>query len=432
MIEPNPIPTAAPAKRSAAAGWIRILLILTAFAGMFICAVLLRLTVAGSDRNITDVWCKPTATVDCSHVLASRWSKIGIIPTAQIGLIYFGCAAVWFTIIGIPNRRGRAWQLLPVLLLGCGLLGSAAFLFIMSRMPVWCTWCAAAHAANLLLFILAVIGWFVASGDGPAQPTFARVGAVAGTSLMVGIILLLGGAAYRQQQAAVRYERLYADVVNNVDYVLWKHDTASHHDIPIRDDDLIFGRDNVPHTLVVFSDFECDACAYLHRQTNLFGLVANFPGALRVVFKHYPVCRDCNPYVDRDFHFHSCDAAIAAEAARELGDHDAALTYWRLLYKNRKRFDENPYDQLAKQAKLNLTEFEKARHGETARRRVQDDIVLAHRLGVEGTPALFLDGKRLSQWRIMNSSRLTVVDKDATLRLWRRLLGVSTTTKPAS
>lgn len=431
MSQTTNIPTAAPGSRGKSA-FVRVLLVLTAIVGMFICGVLLRMTVAGSDRSVTDVWCKLTDGVDCSHVLASRWSKIGFVPTAQIGIIYFACAAVWFIIIGIPNRRGRAWHLLPIALAGCGLIGSGVFLFIMSRLPVWCTWCAAAHAANLAMFILAIVGWFVAAGEGEAKPTGARVGAVVGTSAMVGVILLLGGAAYRQQQAAVQFQRLYVDIVNDVDYVIWRHAEAERFDIPVGDDDMTFGRADAPHTLVVFSDFECDACAHLHRESNIFGLVASFPDSLRVVFKHYPVCRECNRHVDRDFHFYACDAATAAEAARRVAPRDTALAYWRLLYENRSRFDENPYAYLAKEAKIDVSRFEEARRNEASRQRVETDIELAHRLGVEGTPTLFLDGRRLSQWRIVEKDRPAAIDRDASMRLWRTLLGVSAASQPAS
>lgn len=379
------------------------------------------MTVAGSNHSLTDVWCKPTATVNCSHVLASKWSKFGFLPTAQIGMIYFACAAVWFALIGIPNRRGRAWQLLPIAMTGAGLLGSAFFLFVMSRLPVWCTWCAAAHGANFLLFVFSIAGWFVATADGEPRPGLARVGAVVGASCMVGAIFLLGGAAYRQQQAAAQYQKLYAEIVNDVDYVVWRHATAPHFDIPIRSDDMAEGPADAAHTLVIFTDFECEACTLLHR--NIKGLVSKFPDSLRIVFKHYPVCRSCNAHVDREFHFYSCDAAFAAEAARKVSDSDAALEYWDLLFRNANRLDESPYTELASRAKLNLTDFESARQGDDTRRRVQEDIELAHRLGVDGTPALFLDGRRLSQWGIVDTEIAGRPDTDATLRLWSILLG---------
>lgn len=403
----------------------RIALVLTALVGVFICGVLLQLTVAGTNRSMADVWCKPTATVNCSHVLASKWSKVGFLPTAQIGMIYFACAAAWYGFIGIPNRRGRAWQLLPIAITGVGLLGSAFFLFVMSRLPVWCTWCAAAHAANFLLFVLSIAGWFAAKGEGEASPKFAHVGAVAGMAFLIGVIVLLGGSAYRQQQAAAQFQELYADIVNDVDYIVWRHATSPRFDIPIRDDDLIEGPADAVHSLVIFSDFECEACASLHQ--NIAGLVASFPDALRVVLRHYPVCRACNPHVDRDFHFFSCDAAVAAEAVREVADRDVALKYWNLLFRNQDHLDENPYADLARDAGLNLSAFEAARSGDDARRRVQEDIELAHRLGVEGTPTLFLDGRRLPQWGIVDNRNRGRPDREATLRLWNALLGMQRT-----
>ncbi len=419
------LPTAQPQKKDRS-GAVRALLVIAALAGVFICGVLLKLTVAGSDRAQTDAWCRPTAKVDCSHVLASRYAKFGFLPTAQIGQIYFACAAVWFAIVGIPNRWGRAWQLLPILVTGAGLLGSAFFLFIMSRLPVWCTWCAAAHGANLLMFALSVAGWFAATGEGDARPSLSRVGVGAGFTLSIGAITLLAGAAYRQQSAAGQCQRRYTEIVNDVDYVVWRHSVAPHTDIPVREDDMILGAANAPHTLVIFTDFECAGCALLHQ--NIAALSANFPGALRIVFRHYPMCRACNAHVDRDLHFFSCDAALAADAARATGDRDAASTYWNLLFASQDRLDQAPYADIARRAKIDVAAFEKAMKSDAALARVKADIELGRQLGVDGTPAIFLDGRRLSQWGLYKTDSPGKPDARATLRLWSTLLGAAADT----
>ncbi|MCA9255311.1 MAG: hypothetical protein KDA33_06720, partial [Phycisphaerales bacterium] len=60
--------------------------------------------------------------------------------------------------------------------------------------------------------------------------------------------------------------------------------------------------------------------------------------------------------------------------------------------------------------------------------RVKEDIELGHRLGVDGTPAIFLDGRRLSQWGLYTTDPPGRPDAKATLRLWSTLLGVSADT----
>jgi protein-disulfide isomerase len=395
--------------------------LLTALVGGAICLVLLQM---GGDRagGAASSLCTPTETVNCGHVLASRWSQIASMPTALVGLMYFACQFVWYLIIGIPNRRGRAWQLLVILSSGVGLLGSGFFLFVMSQLPVWCTWCVAAHVANLLMFALAIAAWFVSPTGAVARPTGTRVGGVAFASLAAVGMLFLAGRAYTYQIAWIRFQRLYLEATNDVDYIAWKHATAPQRDVSVRDNYFGIGPADAPHTLVVFSDFECGQCAVLH--TNLFGLSASFPDALRIVLKHYPVCRDCNEYVRADFHYFACDAAIAAEAARLVGDESSTHRYWKLLFDHRERLDERPYLSLAKMAGLHLSTFEEARRTGTARERVAADIELAHALGVEGTPAMFLDGRRLTTWNIMTDDLSPRPEKAGTLRLWERLLGV--------
>ena len=60
---------------------------------------------------------------------------------------------------------------------------------------------------------------------------------------------------------------------------------------------------------------------------------------------------------------------------------------------------------------------------DTTRQRILDDVALGARLGVEGTPYLFLDGRRLSDWRILTKTFRPKTDVHQTLALWERLLG---------
>ena len=323
------------------------------------------------------------------------------------------------------GRRGRSWQVLVILLNGLGLFGSGMFIFIMSRLPVTCTWCMAAHAMNFLLFALAMAAWFVSPRDDRApRPTGARVAGVSLTALAGLALLFVAGRAYTYQRAWVHFQRLYQEATNDVDYIAWRHASAPQQQVTVRPDDVRMGPANAPHTLVIFSDFECAACAQLH--DNLDGLAGTFPDALQIVLKHYPVSRSCNPHVSADLHYFACDAATAAEAARMAGESDAVLRFWSLLFRNRGRLDERPYQSLAKRAGLNLSEFESARRSDAARERVAADIALAHSLGVEETPAMFLDGRRLGAWNIVTNDLSPRPNKAETRRLWERLLGMDT------
>ena len=407
---------------------LRIALVALAALGCVISGILLNLSSSarGQGRVFGANFCAPGDHVNCDYVLSSRWARIGPLPTAALGVGCFAALTLWFLVIGVPNRAGRLWHLFPSILTAIGLCGSFWFVFVMAtRLPVWCTWCVAAHLVNALLFILTLATWPRASAATPADqppcPTSMRAVSVLAGSAAFFLFLLLAGFAYRNQLIARAFQLEYLDATNNIEYVAWRHAHSPLRDIPLRDDDAGFGSPDATFTLVVFSDFECVNCWDFHR--NAVAMVSQFPGTLRLVTRHYPVSARCNPHVGSGLHYFACDAAFAAEAARATGSTKQWHDYLELLYKNRQRLDEAPYNELARQVGLDQAAFAAAMQSEEVRRRVEEDIDLAHRIGVERTPAIFLNGRTLANWRISTTDPKPRLDIEKTLALWEHLLG---------
>ena len=369
--------------------------------------------------------CTPGEGVDCHYVLGSRWGRIGPIPTAVLGFAYFAMVAFWFAVIGIPNRIGRRWHFVPFVLTSLGFCSSLWFTYVMaSELPVWCTWCVAAHVVNGLMWLLTTMMWPRSAGkeSGTSYPSNLRAGLVLGISGTAVVIIFLSGLSYAQAVSAHRLRQKYLEVTSDIEYIAWRHSQSTVHEIPIRSDDPVIGKVDAPFTLVVFSDFECVKCAEFHH--NIHSLVSQFSGTLRCVFRHYPMSTKCNSNVERDLHYFACAAAFAAEAARVSGTREQHQAYDRLLYKNRKRFDEKPYPFLAAQTGIDPESFSAALSSDATRRRVLEDVALGGRLGVEGTPYLFLNGRRLADWRILTKKTFQPqTDVQQTLLLWERLLG---------
>jgi len=441
---------------------LRLLLILSAIVGCVICLVLVRLSVPSDTPTMIfgSAVCAPSQGVDCDYVLSSRWSRIGPIPVAALGMAYFAVIAAWFTAVGLPNYHGRRWHLLPLGLVTIGILASIGFMFVMGfQLPVWCTWCIAAHVVNGLVFVFIALAWprrlriNVQATESPshccgtgakagghhgrdaratedcepgskterAYPSNARVLAVAAACLAIVLLVLLAGYAHNARTLAWRYQRHYIAATNNIDYIEWRYGQAPVRDIPIRADDPSLGPGAAPFTVVAFSDFECSKCQAFFLSAT--ALVERFPGKLRCVFKHYPVAAACNPHVPGSFHYFSCEAALAVEAARAVGTPRQSLDYHRALYAHMSQLDERPYEATAVQVGMDPTRFSAALRDGTGRDRLEEDITLAHELGVEATPTLFLNGRQLPTWKIVSTDKAHTLDVDKTVALWERLLG---------
>ncbi|MFH1417755.1 MAG: vitamin K epoxide reductase family protein [Planctomycetota bacterium] len=403
-------------------------LLLLAVAGCVISLVLVHLSLPGESPATLfgAAVCAPTDTVDCDYVLSSRWAKVGPIPTSVLGMAYFTALAVWFAVVGIPNVAGRRWHFLPLGLVSVGACASVAMLYVLVfGLPVWCTWCVAAHVANLLLFALTVLAWprrakVRAVGIEAPHPSGVRGGVVVGASVVTVLLLLVAAYALNANAVARGYQQRYLEVTNNADYILWRYRQSPREDIPVAPDDLVIGPVDAPCLLVVFSDFQCPQCRLFH------GLIERLrerrPEMLLCVFKHYPMSNHCNEHVNQAFHFISCPAAEAAEAARSVASADQAYAYYLALYKNMSRLDEAPYAELAEQVGIDPQRFAAAVGEQAGRERVRRDIALAHALGVKGAPTVFLNGRQIPDWRIMTFDVKPRFDPDATLALWNKLL----------
>jgi protein-disulfide isomerase len=175
------------------------------------------------------------------------------------------------------------------------------------------------------------------------------------------------------------------------------------------------GPANAAHTMVVFSDFQCPSCKKFEEFLNSKILpIAERRGGLRVVFKYWPICKDCNAYASTNLHPAACKASLAAEAARIVGGNEAFWKMYDVLWARQDEWKQNQdFDSLAREIGLDVAAFDRARDSEEAMKRVKADIEEGANLGkdvpgiraadkevikVDSTPSVFLDDKRL--WRL--------------------------------
>ena len=414
-------------------GWLRALWIVLALAGCVICLVLIRLaTPVGPPPTILGApVCAATDTVNCDFVLNSRWAKIGPIPTSVLGLAYFGLITLWYVVVGRPNYRGRAWHLVPLAIIALGCCGSLGFLYVLAfQLPVWCTWCVAAHVVNLWLLILTVLAWPRRPDlpeeillQEPRQPSAGRVAVALGFAVL--LLLCIGSmiTAYHSQLLARQLQKQYLKAVNNADYVVWRYRQETRREVPVRADDPAIGPADAPFTLVVFGDFQCPNCQAFRALAGQ--LQEEFSDRLRLVFKHFPLSTECNRHLQQSLHYFACAAARAEEAARAVGTPEQVNAYALKLYANACRFDRNPYELLASAVGIDRQRFAEALKSGAGRERIEEDIDLGRELAVESTPALFLNGRPLAQWQILKTDMRpgeAPRDVDATMALWDRLL----------
>ncbi len=370
--------------------------------------------------------------LDCATGRRSQWSELvvtlpipssdlsfhlhrTIVPVAFLGLAYFVFMAIWFAVVGRPSPGRGPWQRIPAAL---GILGLVVSLFYSVMMAVGqapvCVWCVATHAVNLLL-VLAIhrlyrhsaLSWRKIAGAAPVSPgaKLPDAGSVAGSRLAAcacafALVLTAGLWFHRHEQLAMA-DRLHAlkpykDWVTSrrqdPAFLLREHGAQPENAIPLRQGEQT--GDDRPR-LVVFTDYECAACACnavkIRKQ-----VMPAFNGQLHVAIRHFPLCHRCNPAAGGLDHPNACAAACAVEAARRQGGETAAHRMHDLLFENRRRLGTALYQDLAASIGLDARRFMNDLHDEDVREVIRQDVALAQRLGVDATPTMFLDGRRVT------------------------------------
>lgn len=143
------------------------------------------------------------------------------------------------------------------------------------------------------------------------------------------------------------------------------------------------GASNAPYTIVVFSDFQCPYSAQAGRVLNR--LLANYSGAVRLVFRHFPL----------PFHEHAQKAHEASECAREQGKF---WEYYDILYAKQDALEPDHLKQYATELGLDSVQFNRCLDTGKYMSKIEADLEKASILNVRGTPAFYINDELADVW----------------------------------
>lgn len=142
------------------------------------------------------------------------------------------------------------------------------------------------------------------------------------------------------------------------------------------------GPEDAPVELVVFSDFECPYCRRFNTSMDRLREDASYRDKVRVVFRHYPL-RSIHPQAQK-----------ASEAAICAGDQGQFWEYHDALWTGDSLGLET-LEQHARLLGLDTEAFAECVNSGRHYQQVQNDFETARDLGLDGTPAVFANGRFL-------------------------------------
>jgi protein-disulfide isomerase len=155
-----------------------------------------------------------------------------------------------------------------------------------------------------------------------------------------------------------------------------------------------WGNKDAKVTIVEFSDFQCPFCRIA--AFNIKPYLYEFKDKVKFVFVNYPLDNSCNKYMQGPMHQSACIAAEAVTCAGEKGK------FWELhdlIFRNQKDLSLDKMIELGEKAGLDKDWLTACMGSGNAKAKVLNDIELAHKIYLTGTPSVFINNRILRLWR---------------------------------
>lgn len=342
--------------------------------------------------------CDINATVSCSQVYLSAYGSFHGVPVALLGVIWF----VFVALLSIGGTWGpaRLRESYTGYLFAVSTIGLAAILylayvafFVLNAVCLLC-----------LVTYVGVIGLLVVSGISRPLPMttlprrmFGDMKALVTTpvALVVAAIFVVGSVsaiAFFPREAptlaAGQAPRSapQGQVDQGSDFLRYLA-AAPRQTLPVSNDGAVV-------LIVKFSDYQCPGCAatFFSYKPILAKYQAQYPGAVKLVTKHFPLNADCNRSIQVTKHPAGCDAAVAVELARR-NRRDAVMEDW--LYTNQNILTPFVVRQAASTIGR-VTDWDAAYP--RALDIVKGDAALGGLLHINTTPTFYINGVLFPSW----------------------------------
>ena len=162
------------------------------------------------------------------------------------------------------------------------------------------------------------------------------------------------------------------------------------------------GRPDAPVVIIEFSDLQCPFCAKI--APTLRELLKQYPDQIRWVFKNLPLAM--HP-----------DAPLAHRAAMAAARQGRFWEMHDLIFEGKRNLKKENLLAEARSLNLDLTRFTADLESDEIRKQVEADLLEGKRLGIDGTPEFFVNGRPLSgarpleQFQILINSELARMGK---------------------
>ena len=353
----------------------------------------------------------------CGAVLQSEWSELFGVPVSVPAVpLYALLALLGGLAMAGKVDRARLSTLATAAGLGGLAFGGWLLFHMLYHVDSVCRFCLIMDGTNVAVLVLAVL----LHPQGPAAPfkdlaTLPARFLKPGPELALALVVLLGTPAINAatHRAPVVESPIVVELPEATPVVASSTAQATPqpastpvgkpaagtrrvvvpeevHDLSIGADVPWRGPKDAPISIVLFEDFQCPFCKKLSGNVELLMEERN---DVRIAFMHFPMHQQCNAIeLRKNLHNFACGAAASAVCAEKQGK------FWEMhdtLFRNNGRLRGKNLREYAGDIGLDMNAWAACMKDPATADKVKADSKVGGDAGVSGTPALFVNGRKL-------------------------------------
>lgn len=348
--------------------------------------------------------CDISSSFNCSSVLSSSYSEMGSIPLGAYGMSYFifVLAAAFLPKYTNATQKQKTCCELVLALIGF-LVITTLFSISYFVLGVFCPVCVSVYTIVSLYFLTKAVSFFRMSKD-PSAAVLVSDDLIkfVAVSLCLGIPPLAAGLI---APIAIPY---FTKTNTDVQKVVAVEKKA---DAPQPSTELSFnktnyvgdgqdyrlGDDNAKVVIQMFSDFGCPHCKSANESLVQAQQIVGKDKVL-LVYRFFPLSNECNPYVSsKGWYVYGCSLVNMARCA---GQQNQFWPFKEWAFsaqdvtdeKRTQMFSEAGIKQEVLKLGMNFDLFQQCVNSGVEWTKIKNDAALANRLGIQGTPLIFING----------------------------------------
>ncbi len=355
----------------------------------------------------TEAFCNISTTVNCDVVASSKYAEIFGIPMGVFGAGYFLAMLMLSLTTAIGHKTRKEHEAAWFVLSGVGLLTSMILGGIsLGLLNAVCIVCIATYVVTLLQAGLA----FALSRDGDRRDFQTKT---------VGNGLTSAAVAVAVAVVAFNFLRPAAQLPKELQDVAGKHDHLAESAAPLSPnkadiqinrtaysgagEDYRVGSDDAKVVVVEFADYQCPACGAARKTFE--ELHKEMGDKILFVFKNFPLSNKCNATMQSDMHPFSCEIATLARCA---GQYGKFWEYHKLAFDEQARASASQAKAWGEKVGLTEAQMTQCLSSPDILAKLRDDADVGNRAGVDGTPAVYINGRKYNGERTVPALRAAI------------------------